>query len=122
MSVKLQTFFDFGGFFSSLLLGPMLMRYKICGKKVQLSAMFICFVVCCVTIPVFFGFTRAVNRQNEAESSSKAELMVYFSLLGCLLGFPDSLYSGIAAVELAKYDGRGLEGSLAGFINGFGGF
>lgn len=38
------------------------------------------------------------------------------------MGIPDGIYSGIAANELAIYMGGNIQASLAGFINGLGGF
>ena len=38
------------------------------------------------------------------------------------MAIPDNIYSGICAADLAKYDGRAMGASLAGLINGFGGF
>merc|ERR1712226_547049 len=43
-------------------------------------------------------------------------------VLGFLLAIPDGLFSGICAADLAKYDGRAVQATLGGFINGFGGW
>jgi len=121
MAANIMEWFDIGAFSSSLVLGPMLMKYKLCGNSMRMRPAFLCAIVCGLTIPVTIWFSRSMSSEN-FERDDIPVVKVIMLIIGFLLAVPDSLFSGICAADIAKYDGRAVQATLGGFINGFGGW
>ena len=79
--------------------------------------MIIALIVCALSVPVLtlviFNFIPAKN---------KTMTYVCWTCFGFFAGIPDNLYSGIAVNELSNYLDGNVQASLAGFVNGLGGF
>jgi len=121
MAANIMEWFDIGAFSSSLVLGPMLMKYKLCGKSMRMRPAFLCAIVCGLTIPATIWFSKSMSSEN-FERDDIPVVKVIMLIIGFLLAVPDSLFSGICAADIAKYDGRAVQATLGGFINGFGGW
>lgn len=114
---KQMAWADTGGAISSMALSVFLIRFTCCGRKWFIRPVFICIIVCLLCIPVIFTLIySAIPSQNKIWSS------FLWGCYGFFMGIPDGIYSGIAANELAIYMGGNIQASLAGFINGLGGF
>lgn len=108
---------DTGGLISSFILPLFLMTYTCCGRKFFLRTMFICVIVCGMATPTLISLVyKAIPSMNKSATSG-----LWF-IYGFLLGIPDNLYSGVAVNDLATYMGGDIQASLAGFVNGLGGF
>lgn len=115
-----NSFLDTGGMISSFVLPMFLMTYTFpcCkGKKFYLRPLIICLIVCTLAVPTLLSLVYvAIPSENKTFTS------ILWFIFGFLLGIPDNLYSGIAVNELATYMGGNIQASLAGFVNGLGGF
>ena len=120
IAANIMVFMDIGAFASSLVLGPMLMKYTIFGKSVRIRPAFLCFLVCGLMIPTTTWFYRTMSSSFERDDVKIMKVIML--IIGFLLAIPDGLFSGICAADMAKYDGRAVQATLSGFINGFAGW
>ena len=108
---------DIGGTISTFILPFLLMKYEINNRKYYLRTMIIAVIVCALSVPVLllviFTFVPAKN---------KTMTYIAWTTFGFLAGIPDNLYSGISVNELSNYLVGNVQASLAGFVNGLGGF
>merc|ERR1712173_377153 len=95
-------------------------KYKIFGKSVRIRPAFLCVLVCGIMIPTTTWFSKTMSTSFERDDVKIVKVIML--IIGFLLAIPDGLFSGICAADMAKYDGRAVQATLGGFINGFGGW
>ena len=106
------SFYDVGTFIGSLSLSVVLATYTFRNRKFSLPPIKVNTFSFVMIIPTIFMTMKMIG------SLSKLGMISSFTILGYLSAIPEMTAASIVAYEIAKLHGKGVEASVAGFVNG----